>query len=157
MVIRSIGDSDLEHIATSNPRCRPFSKVVKWIARDVDSARMLRSSPTSGTLSSSADRDPSAAPPSTQRRADVPASLKGTDHSVGPASTTLADLLMPSLAAYPFSAVWTSLWGWSDQERENGVTYGGQSWLGRWAVDSFFSALWLRGGDTGGRRRRSSS
>ena len=45
---------------------------------------------------------------------------------------------MPPLAAYPFSAVWTSLWGWSSQERENGVTYGGQSWLGRWAVDSFF-------------------
>ena len=40
--------------------------------------------------------------------------------------------------------------------RENGVTYGGQGWLGRWAVD-FFSALRLRGGDTGGRRRRSSS
>src|SRR5262249_44051790 len=73
------------------------------------------------------------------------------------ASTTLADLLMPPLAAYPFSAVWTSLWRWSSQERENGVTYGGQSWLGRWAAGSFFSALRLRGGDTGGRRRRSSS
>src|SRR5215813_13576487 len=29
------------------------------------------------------------------------------------ASTTLADLLMPPLAAYPFSAVWTPLWRWS--------------------------------------------
>ena len=45
---------------------------------------------------------------------------------------------MPPLAAYPFSAVWTSLWRRSSQERENGVTYGGQSWLGRWAVDFFF-------------------
>src|SRR5215831_8687031 len=72
-------------------------------------------------------------------------------------STTLADLLIPPLAAYPFSAVWTSPWRWSSQERENGVTDGGQSWLGRWAADSFFSALRLRGGDTGGRRTRSSS
>src|SRR5262249_35273314 len=29
------------------------------------------------------------------------------------ASTTLADLLMPPLAANPFSAVWTPLWRWS--------------------------------------------
>src|SRR5215510_7540859 len=45
---------------------------------------------------------------------------------------------MPPLVADPFSAVWTSLWRRSCQESENGVTYGGQSWLGRRAVDSFF-------------------
>ena len=73
------------------------------------------------------------------------------------ASTTLADLLTPLLVANPFSTIRASLRRRSSEEFEDGVTYGGQSWLGRRAVDSFFSALRLRGGDTGGRRRRSSS
>jgi hypothetical protein len=63
---------------------------------------------------------------------DVKAGKTATG-SARPSSTTLADLFMLPLAAYPFSAVWTSRWSWSSQERENGVTYGGQSWLGRWA------------------------
>ena len=32
----------------------------------------------------------------------------------------------------------TLLWRWSDEERENGVPYGGQAWLGWRTVDSFF-------------------
>jgi hypothetical protein len=47
--------------------------------------------------------------------------------------------------------VWTPLRRWPGEECENGVTYGGQGWLGR-AADSFFSALLLRGG--GGQRLR---
>jgi integrase len=34
------------------------------------------------------------------------------------------------------------------------VAHGGQSWLRRGPVDSFFSALLLLGGDAGGRRKR---
>jgi hypothetical protein len=62
----------------------------------------------------------------------------------------LADLLTPLLAANPFSTMWASLRRSSSQEFDDGVAYGGQSWL-RWgAIDSFFSALSLLGGDAGG-------
>src|SRR5262245_19183901 len=37
------------------------------------------------------------------------------------------------------------------------LAHGGQSWLRRGPVSSFFSALLLLGGDAGGRRKRSSS
>src|SRR5213076_1953435 len=38
---------------------------------------------------------------------------------------------------------------------EDGVAHGWQSRLRRWPADSFFPALLLRGGDAGGRRKRS--
>src|SRR5262249_51965872 len=72
-------------------------------------------------------------------------------------SPTLAELLMPLPAANPFSTMRASLWWYSSEELEDGVTYGGQSWLRRGSVDSFFSALLLRDGDAAGRRKRSSS
>src|SRR5262245_30368811 len=72
-------------------------------------------------------------------------------------STTLADLLRPPLVANPFSAMRASLRRWSNEEFEDGVAYGGQSWLRRRPIDSFFPALLLRAGDVGGRRKRSSS
>jgi hypothetical protein len=52
----------------------------------------------------------------------------------------LADLLTPLLAANPFSAVRASLWRWSSDEFEDGVTHGRQGWLGRRPVDLFFPA-----------------
>src|SRR5262249_34700129 len=73
------------------------------------------------------------------------------------ASPTLAELLMPLPAANPFSTMRASLRWYSSEELEDGVTYGGQSWLRRGSVDSFFSALLLRDGDAAGRRKRSSS
>src|SRR5262249_3282962 len=73
------------------------------------------------------------------------------------ASTTLADLLRPPLVANPFSPMRASLRRESSEEFEDGVAYGGQSWLRRRPVDSFFPALPLRAGDAGGRRKRSSS
>src|SRR5262249_29434658 len=72
-------------------------------------------------------------------------------------SPTLAELLMPLPAANPFSTMRASLRWYSSEELEDGVTYGGQSWLRRGSVDSFFSALLLRDGDAAGRRKRSSS
>src|SRR5262245_50569914 len=72
-------------------------------------------------------------------------------------STTLADLLRPPLVANPFSTMRASLRRESSEEFEDGVAYGGQSWLRRRPVDSFFPALLLRAGDAGGRRKRSSS
>src|SRR5262245_17974859 len=72
-------------------------------------------------------------------------------------SPTLAELLMPLPAANPFSTMRASLRWYSSEELEDGVTYGGQSWLRRGSGDSFFSALLLRDGDAAGRRKRSSS
>src|SRR5262249_25554974 len=72
-------------------------------------------------------------------------------------STTLADLLRPPLVANPFSTMRASLRRYSSEAFEDGVAYGGQSWLRRRPVDSFFPALLLRAGDAGGRRKRSSS
>src|SRR5262245_27968384 len=72
-------------------------------------------------------------------------------------STTLADLLRPPLVANPFSTMRASVRRSSSEEFEDGVAYGGQSWLRRRPVDSFFPALLLRAGDAGGRRKRSSS
>src|SRR5262249_34094764 len=69
-------------------------------------------------------------------------------------SPTLAELLMPLPAANPFSTMRASLRWYSSEELEDGVTYGGQSWLRRGSVDSFFSALLLRDGDAAGRRKR---
>ena len=68
-------------------------------------------------------------------------------------STTLADLFTPLLAANPFSTMRASLRWCSSEELEDGVTYGGQSWLRRRPVESFFPALLLRAGDAGGRRK----
>src|SRR5262249_459795 len=79
------------------------------------------------------------------------------DEYCGRASPTLAELLMPLAAADPFSTMRASLRWCSSEELEDGVTYGGQSWLRRGSVDSFFSALLLRDGDAGGSRKRSSS
>src|SRR6516162_6770067 len=64
-------------------------------------------------------------------------------------STTLADLLRPPLVANPFSTMRASLRRWSSEEFEDGVAYGGQSWLRRRPIDSFFPALLLRAGDAG--------
>ena len=47
--------------------------------------------------------------------------------------------------------------GGRSDEIEDGVAHGGQAWLRWWPVDSFFPAPLLRGGDAGGKRRRSSS
>jgi hypothetical protein len=57
------------------------------------------------------------------------------------ASTTLADLLTRPLVANPFSTMGTSLRRLWSEEFEDGVAYGGQSWLRRRPIDSFFSAL----------------
>src|ERR1035438_6858115 len=74
---------------------------------------------------------------------------------LGQPSTTLADLFTPLLFADLSSAVRTSLRSWSNDELEDGVAYGRQTRL-RWrSVDSFFSAPLVRGGDAGGRRKRS--
>src|SRR4029450_6406732 len=78
-------------------------------------------------------------------------------HALKVSSPTLAELLMPLPAANPFSTMRASLRWYSSEELEDGVTYGGQSWLRRGSVDSFFSALLLRDGDAAGRRKRSSS
>ena len=72
-----------------------------------------------------------------------------------PASTTLADFYSCRRSLAIFGSVGIAVEA-VEPRAENGVTYGGKSWPGRWAVNSFFSALRLRGGDTGGRRRRSS-
>ena len=53
-------------------------------------------------------------------------------------STTLADLLTPPLGANPFSTMRASLPRQSSEEFEDCVAHGGQSWLRRRAVDSFF-------------------
>ena len=55
-------------------------------------------------------------------------------------STTLADLLTLRVVAKPFSTMRAALRWWSGEEFEDGVSHGGQSWLRRWAVDSFFPA-----------------
>src|SRR5262245_32076537 len=72
-------------------------------------------------------------------------------------STTLADLLTPPFVANPFSTIRASLRRQSSEEFEDGVAHGRQGWLRRRPVDSFFSALPLRDGDAGGRRKRSLS
>src|ERR1700738_2594724 len=72
-------------------------------------------------------------------------------------STTLADLLTPPLGAHPFSTMRASLRRQSSEEFDDCVAHGGQSWLRRRAVDSFFSASLLRDGGAGGRRKRSLS
>src|ERR1700738_4629651 len=72
-------------------------------------------------------------------------------------STTLADLLTPPLGAHPFSTMRASLRRQSSEELDDCVAHGGQSWLRRRAVDSFFSASLLRDGGAGGRRKRSLS
>src|SRR2546429_6479361 len=72
-------------------------------------------------------------------------------------STTLADLFTLLFAANPFSAARASLWRWSSDEFEDGLAHGGQCRSRRGAVGSFFSPLLSLAGDTGGKRRRSSS
>src|SRR5262249_13212700 len=74
-----------------------------------------------------------------------------------PPSTTLADLFTLLFAANPFSAAWASPWRWSSDEFEDGLAHGGQCRSRRRPVDSFFPALLFLAGDTGGKRRRSSS
>src|ERR1700680_1435226 len=74
-----------------------------------------------------------------------------------PSSTTLADLLTPPLGAHPFSTMRASLRRQSSEEFDDCVAHGGQSWLRRRAVDSFFSASLLRDGGAGRRRKRSLS
>src|SRR5262244_2843863 len=81
----------------------------------------------------------------------------GFSHMSARPNPTLAEFLMPLPAANPFSTMRASLRWYSSEELEDGVTYGGQSWLRRGSVDSFFSALLLRDGDAAGRRKRSSS
>ena len=56
------------------------------------------------------------------------------------ASTTLADLFRPLRVADPSSAVQASLWRWSSDEFEDGLTHGWQGWFRRWPIDSFFPA-----------------
>src|SRR5262249_52934423 len=46
-------------------------------------------------------------------------------------SPTLAELLMPLPAANPFSTMRASLRWYSSEELEDGVTYGGESWVVR--------------------------
>src|SRR5262249_58737983 len=61
-------------------------------------------------------------------------------------SPTLAELLMPLPAANPFSTMRASLWWYSSEELEDGVTYGGRSWLRRGGVGVFFfSAVFWEG------------
>jgi NAD(P)-dependent dehydrogenase (short-subunit alcohol dehydrogenase family) len=70
-------------------------------------------------------------------------------------STTLADLFTQLLFADFSSAVRASLRPWSNDEFDDGVTYGRQARLRRWTVDSFFSAPLVRDGGAGGTRKRS--
>src|SRR6516165_2921957 len=63
--------------------------------------------------------------------------VTGSNLSTRP-STTLADLLRPPLVANPFSTMRASLRRSSSEEFEDGVAYGGQSWLRRRPVESFF-------------------
>jgi hypothetical protein len=53
-------------------------------------------------------------------------------------STTLADLLTPLPVANPFLAMRATLLWWLGDKFEDGLPHGWQSWLRRWAVDSFF-------------------
>ena len=59
--------------------------------------------------------------------------------SLGPFSTTLADLLTRQSRAEPSSAVraWPER---SNDEIDDSVAHGGQAWLRWWSVDSFFPA-----------------
>jgi hypothetical protein len=70
-------------------------------------------------------------------------------------NTTLADLFTQLLFADFPSAVRASLRPWSNDEFDDGVTYGWQARLRRWTVDSFFSAPLVRDGGAGGMRKRS--
>src|SRR5664279_6319363 len=72
-------------------------------------------------------------------------------------STTLADSFTRRFGVDPSSAVRASLRRQSSDELDDGVAHGRQAWLRRRPVDSFFPASLLRGGDAGGRRKRSSS
>jgi hypothetical protein len=77
-------------------------------------------------------------PPSTENhvRLAFSRSYRSTDPS-----TTLADLLTPLRVANPFSAMRASLRRRSGDEIEDGLAHGGQCWLRRRAVDSFFPTL----------------
>jgi hypothetical protein len=50
----------------------------------------------------------------------------------------LADLLTPLLVPNPFLAMRATLLWWLGDEFEDRLTHSWQSWLRRWAVDSFF-------------------
>src|SRR5262249_55790155 len=65
-------------------------------------------------------------------------------------SPTLAELLMPLPAANPFSTMRASLRGYSSEELEDGVTYGGESWLRGGGGGFFFFSLFLGGGGGAG-------
>src|SRR6516162_5665616 len=53
------------------------------------------------------------------------------------------------------SAVWALLWRRSKNEIDDGLAHSRQAWLGRRSVDSFFSALPVRGDGVAGKRMRS--
>src|SRR6266568_3963311 len=55
-------------------------------------------------------------------------------------STTLADLFTPHLRADPPLTVWAALRRRSSDDLDDGVTHGGQAWLRRRSVNSFFPA-----------------
>jgi len=60
------------------------------------------------------------------------------------AATNLAllwQITQLQLAANRFSAMRASLRRWSSEELEDGVAHGGQGWLRRWPVGSFFFRL----------------
>ena len=80
--------------------------------------------------------------------------MTARDWSARP-STTLADLFTQLLFADFSSAVRASLRPWSNDEFDDGVTYGRQARLRRWTVDSFFSAPLVRDGGAGGTCKRS--
>src|ERR1700733_767468 len=70
-------------------------------------------------------------------------------------STTLADLFTPLRLGDLSFAVRASLRPRSNDEFDDGVAYGRQARLRRWAIDSFFSVPLVRDGGAGGMRRRS--
>ena len=115
------------------------------------------SSGTGGGSTGGGPGTSSASPGMTPRGSGTTPSLNEVPGQTNPStSTTLADLLTPLLVAHPFSAMRALLQRWSSEQFEDGLAHGWQSRLRRRAVDSFFPALLLQGGDAGGRRRRSS-
>jgi hypothetical protein len=83
--------------------------------------------------------------------------LRGVHRWVHGLALLWQNLFAPDFFKDLFSAVRTPLRRRPKDEIDDGVTYGGQGWLRRRSVDSFFSAPRVRGDDAAGRSRQSLS